>query len=581
MFAVNPVQILSIKHIGLSVVRRALMCACRLKKVADNIRVNMESMLIFFFMIMGLCAKTDGAKVLIYPFGHCLNSHLLNAEKLASILASRGHEITVLVSRDYQMLDHVTYDYVNTTGFLETFSSSGQNIKLLQFKGPKNYEPICNFDTVEFMLYSPIRDRFHKCVETFVKYCDQILQNQRLLRHLKQYPFDVFIMESLDPCSRVLADFLDIPFIPLITTGLGHWDGNFRPPSYLPAAIAPFTTKMTFFQRFGNLFLKFLYETLPVIMGFDKPFEEMKEKYGLNTSLSISNTLRRASIKLVNSNFAVDYPAPIEPDTVLIGGFSVSEPKSLPQDLEDFMQSAEHGVIVMSFGTLVSSFSQEWVKIFMKAFKQLPYKVLWKLKEETSATIDQAELSNQIKILRWIPQVDVLSHPKTKLFISHCGLNGMYEAAAFGVPVLAIPLSGDQFNHAMKVTEYLKMGVQLDINTMTSEQLLSGISEVLATPNYTDNAQRVQARFKEQPAVMAENIDYWVNYVVKYQGATHLASVARGMTWYEYFSIDVIAFSVLCIMAAGYLFVRLIQMTIKWFLIYSIKTQNILKYKRS
>lgn len=25
---------------------------------------------------------TDGSRILVYPFGHCLNSHLLNAEKV-------------------------------------------------------------------------------------------------------------------------------------------------------------------------------------------------------------------------------------------------------------------------------------------------------------------------------------------------------------------------------------------------------------------------------------------------------------------------------------------------------------------
>jgi len=58
--------------------------------------------------------------------------------------------------------------------------------------------------------------------------------------------------------------------------------------------------------------------------------------------------------------------------------------------------------------------------------------------------------SNVLK-MRWLPQASLLAHPKTRLFISHCGLNAVFEAAHYGVPVLAIPLSADQHNHAAKV----------------------------------------------------------------------------------------------------------------------------------
>ena len=56
--------------------------------------------------------------------------------------------------------------------------------------------------------------------------------------------------------AQVLADYLDLPFLLLVTTGLGHWDSNPRPPSYLPAGLAPFSTNMTFGERVGNLILK-------------------------------------------------------------------------------------------------------------------------------------------------------------------------------------------------------------------------------------------------------------------------------------------------------------------------------------
>lgn len=39
-------------------------------------------------------------------------------------------------------------------------------------------------------------------------------------------------------------------------------------------------------------------------------------------------------------------------------------------------------------------------------------------------------------------------HERIKLFFSHCGLNSVIEAAKSGVPMLCLPLFGDQFYNA-------------------------------------------------------------------------------------------------------------------------------------
>ena len=36
--------------------------------------------------------------------------------------------------------------------------------------------------------------------------------------------------------------------------------------------------------------------------------------------------------------------------------------------------------------------------------------------------------------MTWVPQNDVLAHPKLKLFLTHCGVNSMYEVRASSTP---------------------------------------------------------------------------------------------------------------------------------------------------
>ena len=108
----------------------------------------------------------------------------------------------------------------------------------------------------------------------------------------------MLIVEALDPCSGILADYLGIPFISLVTTGLGQFDPNPRLPSYLPVAIAPFTDRMEFGQRVLNLLLKLLYDVIiPNFVAMNAPFEQLRVKHKLDTSRSLDDILKQASLR--------------------------------------------------------------------------------------------------------------------------------------------------------------------------------------------------------------------------------------------------------------------------------------------
>ena len=300
---------------------------------------------------------------------------------------------------------------------------------------------------------------------------------------------------------------------------------------------------MSFGQRFSNLIMKCMYDAIPIVMGFDSTFDELKKKYELNTSVSIADTYNRASIKLVNSDFAIEYPAPIEPDTVMVGGFAVQQPRPLPSELEEFMQSSgEHGVVVVSLGTLVKRYDTDWTKLFVEALSRLQQKVLWRYYGSAEDVIlNQTLGSRNVRLMKWLPQTDLLAHPKTKVFVTHCGLNGMFETTYHGVPVVAIPLSGDQMNNAAKLTDHLGMGVKLDVFSLTSQKLYNAIETVLSQSSYKRQALVISSRLRDQPISASDKVKYWVDYVIRHKGAPHLKSVAHTLTWYQYYSLDVIA----------------------------------------
>lgn len=69
-------------------------------------------------------------------------------------------------------------------------------------------------------------------------------------------------------------------------------------------------------------------------------------------------------------------------------------------------------------------------------------------------------------------------HSNVLAFYSHCGLLGTSEALYHGVPMLAMPIFGDQPANAAAVEES-GLGVQIDLNELTKEKLLQKFREIL------------------------------------------------------------------------------------------------------
>ncbi|CAB1319906.1 unnamed protein product [Coregonus sp. 'balchen'] len=126
--------------------------------------------------------------------------------------------------------------------------------------------------------------------------------------------------------------------------------------------------------------------------------------------------------------FTFEFPRPTIPNMVYMGGFQCKPSKPLPQDMKDFAQSSgDHGVIIMSLGTLVGQLPEDIAEDITEdiaaAFAQLPQKVIWRHTGKRPAS-----LGNSTLLLDWLPKNDLLGHPKTRAFIAHGGTNGVQEA---------------------------------------------------------------------------------------------------------------------------------------------------------
>jgi len=69
-------------------------------------------------------------------------------------------------------------------------------------------------------------------------------------------------------------------------------------------------------------------------------------------------------------------------------------------------------------------------------------------------------------------------HPNVKLFISHGGISGVYEAVDGGVPVLGFPFYYDQPRNIDNLVN-AGMAISMDLLSVTEETFLNAVLEIV------------------------------------------------------------------------------------------------------
>lgn len=70
------------------------------------------------------------------------------------------------------------------------------------------------------------------------------------------------------------------------------------------------------------------------------------------------------------------------------------------------------------------------------------------------------------------------AHPNTRLFVTHCGQNGLNEAVYHGVPIVALPVFADQGDNARRVVDH-GLGLAIDKDSISESVVFETITTVL------------------------------------------------------------------------------------------------------
>ncbi|XP_065219027.1 UDP-glycosyltransferase UGT5-like isoform X30 [Planococcus citri] len=484
-------------------------------------------------LLISLLNLCGGARILgVFP--HHGLSHFMMFEPLMLELARKGHQVVVISK--YPHKENVpNYEHVDVNNDAPQYTS---NI------------PFTIFKRLPVSLREDLEALYMYLLET-----ENILNTKNFRNFMNSNrKFDLMVTEAFN--SRLfyaLSYKFKVPMITLSSSVMMPWASydiaNPITPSYIPCIFSYQADKMNFFQKLENV-----YNVVVSVVAYETFFyrkdEELKKKYFGEDVPSLRDIANNVSLMVVNSHFTLNRPRPLIPKVIEVGGLFITQSKPIPQNIEKFINESKHGVVYFCMGSLLrgETFPPEKREAFLYAFSKIPQRVLWKWEGDVLPG-----KSDNIMISKWMPQRDILAHPNVKLFISHGGLLGTSEAVYEGVPVLGIPIFGDQRTN-IKSLEANGAGELLDYNEISKEVVLEKIQRLLNDPKYKENAKLLSDRYRDRPMSPLDTAVYWTEYVIRHKGAPHLRTAAADMPWYQYLLLDVIAF-IVAVLVAGLLII--------------------------
>ncbi|XP_073433670.1 UDP-glucuronosyltransferase 1A6-like isoform X8 [Dendrobates tinctorius] len=494
---------------------------------------------LFIFSTFLIFDQVDGGKLLVVPMD---GSHWLSLRLVVERLVQNGHDVVVVMPESSLTMGGTEKYTVQTFPVPYTsqeISAYFQKLSKEHFTLPSHFPWIA----------TAMLDSMMVVFNMFYKTCESLVLNQQLIQKLRDEKFDAVFTDPFLLCGVMIAEHLDLPnvnFLRGLPCGYDYDGAQCETPlSYVPRQFSKFSDKMTFIERVKNLMIKLLepYYCGVIYSSWVQLATELLKK-----DITPIQLFSRTSIWLLRYDFVFEYPKTIMPNMIFIGGINCRLQKSLPNDFETLVNSSgEHGFVVFSFGSMVSEIPMHKAMDIAEALGSIPQTVIWRYTGKVPSN-----LANNTHLVKWLPQNDLLAHPKARAFITHAGSHGLYESICNAVPVVMLPLFGDQMDNAKRI-ESRGAGVILNVLDMTPDDLFNALDTVINNPSYKENIQRLSTLHLDRPIHPLDLAVYWVEFVMRHKGAPHLRPAAHDLNWIQYHSLDVFGF--LLVVVATILFI--------------------------
>uniref|UniRef100_A0A7E4VNA9 UDP-glucuronosyltransferase n=1 Tax=Panagrellus redivivus TaxID=6233 RepID=A0A7E4VNA9_PANRE len=351
----------------------------------------------------------------------------------------------------------------------------------------------------------------------------------------------------MDFCGYGFMKLAEIPAyansIPMAMAGMVARGLGLGGPLFEPFPIASGSnTEMSFFERVIDKVMP-AYTVLLDGMDIRELSVSVVQKL-VDPAFTAEEAIANGRYLFFNTEEHMDFPRPISHKVIYIGGITVAQSSAdaLPDDYKKIFDNAKHGVVYVSFGSIArSKFMPEHIKAaFLKTFKAFPeINFIWKY-EDPSDDVAK-DLPNVFK-MAWVPQKEVLAHPRLLAFVTHGGMNSVLEAALTGVPLLGVPLFADQYRN-VRMLEFRGTSVIIKKNDVTPKKLIAAIHTLTDTDDHRIRAREIASLARTKPLNATQRFISYINHAIAFSNTTDFLDINnRQMSTFKYFDLDVYAF---------------------------------------
>jgi UDP:flavonoid glycosyltransferase YjiC (YdhE family) len=324
-------------------------------------------------------------------------------------------------------------------------------------------------------------------------------------------------MFLLSPAALPIADDLPLPFNGFSLAGHTYW------ASLATRVIAPPV----------RLALRFL-----LMFNGQDVLNAQRAKRGF-APMSLWD-FPRDKLILQNGGFAILYPRPLTPLVQTTGPMisRIDAAAELTPEEEAWIAARDdtRRVVYVSVGTL-ACLSERMADTLLDAFALLrdDFRVLWSLKRSCAKSPRFATLSpRDVRVQDWVTQVAVLRHPRTAVFLSHCGMHSVHESALLRKPLLCVPMFGEHQDSAIAAQD-AGIARWSDKRKMTPAELAAHIRFLASSEQVRTHLARASDLLRLYGG--AERAAEWILFAADH-GVEKLTPPRAHYSWVQDYELD-------------------------------------------
>lgn len=201
--------------------------------------------------------------------------------------------------------------------------------------------------------------------------------------------------------------------------------------------------------------------------------------------------------------------------------------RSMEEGVKSWLDSKpDHSVVYVCFGSM-NSISQTHMLELAMALESSEKNFIWVVRPPIGAEVNKEfemkeylpeGFEERIKrsergviVKKWAPQVDILSHKATCVFLSHCGWNSILESLSHGVPLLGWPMAGEQFFNSILIEKHIGVSVEVTRGKKCDIKCDEIVSKIKLVMEESEVGREIRKKAKEVKELVRRAMEDGVN----------------------------------------------------------------------